>query len=99
MYLLAQVWGEKGGVVSGIFRGVVDLLLKSFVGDAVDRTCRDRRNFLAAERAVIGLSFFMVYIVDGSNLGNQVLESVALAFLGRSFAAITLSVQLLFFIL
>ena len=98
MYLLAQGWGEKSVVVSGIFRGVVDLVLKSFVGDIIDKTHRDRRTFLAAAALVIGLSSLMVYFVDGAETSDKVLvyvvrsiESVALAFLGPAFAAITLS--------
>ena len=98
MYLLAQGWGEKSVVVSGIFRGVVDLVLKSFVGDVIDKTHRDRRTFLAMAALVIGLSSLVVYFVDGAETSDKVLvyavrsvESVALAFLGPAFAAITLS--------
>jgi hypothetical protein len=98
MYLLAQGWGETSVVVSGIFRGVVDLVLKSFVGDIIDKTRRDRRSFLAMAALVIGLSSLMVFFVNGADTFDKVLvyavrsiESVALAFLGPAFAAITLS--------
>ncbi|KAL7532922.1 hypothetical protein ACHAWF_004287 [Thalassiosira exigua] len=98
MFLLAKGWGEKSVVVSGIFRGVVDLLLKSGVGDVIDKTHVDRRNFLALAALIIGLSSLMVYFVDGADTSDKVLvyvvrsvESIALAFLGPAFAAITLS--------
>jgi len=98
MYLLGCGWGEKSVVVAGIFRGVVDLVLKSFVGDIIDKTHRDRRTFLAMAALVIGLSSLMVYFVNGADTADKVLvyavrsiESVALAFLGPAFAAITLS--------
>ena len=98
MFLLANGWGEKAVVISGIFRGVVDLLLKSFVGDIIDKTHHDRRSFLALASLVIGLSSLMVYFVGGADTSDKVLvyavrsvESIALAFLGPAFAAITLS--------
>ena len=56
MYLLAKGWGEKSVVISGIFSGVIDLLLKSIVGDVIDKTHHDRRGFLALAALVIGLS-------------------------------------------
>ena len=98
MFLLAKGWGEKSVVISGIFRGVIDLLLKSFVGDVIDKTHHDRRSFLALAAVVIGLSSLMVYFVDGADTSDKILvyivrsvESIALAFLGPAFAAITLS--------
>jgi len=98
MYLLAKGWGEKSVVISGIFRGVIDLLLKSIVGDVIDKTHHDRRGFLALAALVIGLSSLMVYFVDGADTSDKILvyivrsvESIALAFLGPAFAAITLS--------
>jgi len=98
MFLLAKGWGEKSVVISGIFRGVIDLLLKSIVGDVIDKTHHDRRVFLALAALVIGLSSLMVYFVDGADVSDKILvyvvrsvESVALAFLGPAFAAITLS--------
>lgn len=98
MFLLAKGWGEKSVVISGIFRGVIDLLLKSIVGDVIDKTHHDRRVYLAAAALVIGLSSLMVYFVDGADLSDKILvyivrsvESIALAFLGPAFAAITLS--------
>ncbi|KAL7442897.1 hypothetical protein ACHAXM_008521 [Skeletonema potamos] len=98
MFLLAKGWGEKSVVTSGIFRGVIDLLLKSFVGDLIDKTHYDRRSFLALAALVIGLSSLMVYFVDGADTSDKILvyvvrsvESIALAFLGPAFAAITLS--------
>jgi hypothetical protein len=98
MFLLAKGWGEKSVVISGIFRGVIDLLLKSFVGDVIDKTHHDRRSFLALAALVIGLSSLMVYFVDGADASDKILvyvvrsvESIALAFLGPAFTAITLS--------
>ena len=98
MFLLAKGWGETAVVTSGIFRGVVDLIMKAFVGDIIDKTHYDRRNYVALASLVIGLSSFMVYFVDGADVYDRVLvyvvrsiESVALAFLGPAFAAITLS--------
>ena len=98
MFLLAKGWGEKSVVISGIFRGVVELLLKSIVGDVIDKTHRDRRSFLAVASLVVGLSSLMVYFVDGADSSDKILvyivrsvESVALAFLAPAFAAITLS--------
>ena len=98
MYLLGEGWGETSVVVAGIFRGVVDLVLKSFVGDIIDKTRRDRRTFLALAALVIGLSSLMVYFVNGADMSDKIIvytvrsiESVALAFLGPAFAAITLS--------
>ena len=98
MYLLGEGWGETSVVVAGIFRGVVDLVLKSFVGDIIDKTRRDRRTFLGLAALVIGLSSLMVHFVNGAEMSDKVLvytvrsvESVALAFLGPAFAAITLS--------
>lgn len=98
MFLLAKGWGEKSVVISGIFRGVVDLLLKSVVGDIIDKTHYDRRSFLAIAAFIIGLSSLMVYFVNGDDTSDKILvyvvrsvESIALAFLGPAFGAITLS--------
>ena len=98
MFLLAKGWGEKSVVISGIFRGVVDLLLKSVVGDVIDKTHYDRRSFLAIAAFIIGLSSLMVYFVNGDDTSDKILvyvvrsvESIALAFLGPAFGAITLS--------
>lgn len=103
MFLLAKGWGEKSVVISDIFRGVVDLLLKSIVGDVIDKTRRDRRNFLAVAAFIIGLSSLMVYFVDGADTSDKILvyivrsvESFALAFLGPAFAAITLRCAIIF---
>ena len=85
-------------ILSGILRGVVDLILKGFVGDVIDKTHYDRRNFLAVAAVAIALSSLMVFFVNGSDTEDKMLvyvvrsiESVALAFLGPVFNAITLS--------
>lgn len=73
MFLLAKGWGEKSVVISGIFRGIVDLIMKLFVGDIIDKTHHDRRSFLALAALVIGLSSLMVYFVDGADTSDRVL--------------------------
>lgn len=99
MYLLGLGWTETAVILSGILRGVVDLSLKGVVGDIIDKTSWDRRIFLGAASLAIAASSCMVFFVDGANdaldkfivFGVRGLESVALAFLGPAFAAITLS--------
>jgi len=98
MYLLAQGWGETSVILSGILRGVVDLCLKGVVGDVVDKTHYDRRIFLGITSLAIAASSLMVFFVDGADTSDKILvyvvrsiESIALAFLGPAFAAITLS--------
>lgn len=98
MYLLAVGWGEKSVVISQIFRGVVDLLLKGFVGDIIDKTHYDRRWFLGIASLAIGTSSLMVFFVNGAETSDKAfvyivrsVESVALTFLNPAFSAITLS--------
>ena len=98
MYLLGLGWGETSVIVSGILRGVVELLLKGFVGDIIDKTQLDRRWFLGVASLAVAGSSCMVFFVNGADVVDKaivyivrILESVALAFLAPSFAAITLS--------
>lgn len=98
MYLLAIGWTETAVIMSGILRGVVDLLLKSVAGDIIDKTTRDRRNFLAASALVVAASCLLVFFVNGNDIEDKILvygvrsiESVALAFIGPVFNAIALS--------
>lgn len=98
MYLLGMGWTETSVIISGILRGVVDLSLKGFVGDIIDKTHRDRRIFLGAASLAVAASSCMVFFVNGADDVDKAivyivrsLESVALAFLGPAFGAVTLS--------
>ena len=98
MYLLAIGWTETAVIMSGILRGVVDLLLKSVAGDIIDKTTRDRRNFLAVSALVVAASCLLVFFVNGNDTedkflvyGVRSIESIALAFIGPVFNAIALS--------
>eukprot|EP00980_Cylindrotheca_fusiformis_P016144 scaffold4804_cov123-Cylindrotheca_fusiformis.AAC.2 len=98
MYLLGMGWSETSVIISGILRGVVDLSLKGFVGDIIDKTHYDRRMFLGAASLAVAASSCMVFFVNGADDSDKALvyivrslESIALAFLGPAFGAITLS--------
>jgi MFS family permease len=98
MYLLGQGWTETAVILSGILRGIVDLSLKGIVGDTINKTQYDRQIFLGVASLAVAASSCMVFFVDGAeDLDKLVMyivrsiESVALAFLGPAFAAITLS--------
>lgn len=98
MYLLALGWSESWVIISQVLRGIVDFLLKGVIGDVIDKTTWDRRLFLGVSAAAIGISSLMVFLVQGSDTFDlfivnsvRMLESIALAFLGPAFGAITLS--------
>lgn len=99
IYLLGLGWTETAVILSGILRGVVDLSLKGVVGDIIDKTTSfDRRIYLGVASLAIAASSCMVFAVNGSEgidkaivFCVRAMESVALAFLGPAFAAITLS--------
>jgi hypothetical protein len=98
MYLLGMGWSETSVIISGILRGVVDLSLKGFVGDIIDKTHYDRRIFLGAASLAVAASSCMVFFVSGATDSDKTIvyivrsvESIALAFLGPAFGAVTLS--------
>lgn len=98
MYLLGLGWSETSVIVSGILRGVVDLSLKGVVGDIIDKTHIDRRIFMGAGALAVAASSCMVFFVQGAEDSDKAIvyivrsiESVALAFLGPAFGAVTLS--------
>ena len=98
MYLLGLGWSETSVIISGILRGVVDLSLKGIVGDVIDKTHYDRRIFLGVASLAVAASSCMIFFVNGSDDSDKAIvyivrsiESIALAFLGPAFGAITLS--------
>lgn len=98
IYYLGLGWTESYVIVSQVLRGLVDFVLKGVIGDVIDRTTIDRRIFLGVSAAAIGVSSLMVFFVNGTDTfdlilvnGIRMLESVAIAFLGPTFAAITLA--------
>jgi len=98
MYLLGLGWTESYVIISQVFRGIVDLCLKGVIGDVIDKTTWDRRYFLGISAIAIAASSLLVFFVKGTDTldlilvnGVRILESVALAFLGPTFGAITLS--------